>query len=176
MSYKITRSVVHTTNHNLQRFFDWVNDLSFTNDIQPLYLTLNENDYYKIIDEYASLVEPLYKWRKFFDVDSGLIDYSYTFNGIPEYPGVTSFTQEFVFTNQDAYTSWQLQENEKANSRISGWTVALEDMYIDYSNVRIEGTQMINNGETTDLTVTGYLRTKYFVLRKTQISVVHSIE
>jgi len=176
MSYKITRNVVHTTNHNLQRFFDWVNDLSFTNDIRPLYLMLAENDYYKIINEYASLVEPLSIWRKFFNVDSGFIDYSYNFNGIPEYPGVTSFTQEFFFTNQDAFNLWQSQENEKANNRISGWKPPLEEMYIDYANVRIEGTQMINNGETTDLTVIGYLRTKYFILRKTQISVVHSIE
>ena len=46
MAYKITRNVVHTTGHNSKKFTDWVVfDVSFSNDILPLYPTLTENIY-----------------------------------------------------------------------------------------------------------------------------------
>lgn len=178
MSYKITRSVVHNTNHNMQKFVDWIlYDVSFVNDITPLYPTLTENDYYTVINEFSFLIEPLSSWENFFTDTSGFVSYSYSFNGIPQYLGVTDYEQEFLFTDQESYNAWQLQENTKGNNRISGWKASLEEMSINYSNVSIEGNQMINadTGETSEMSVINYLRTKYFTLRGTQVSIIHSI-
>jgi hypothetical protein len=179
MSYKITRSVVHNTEHNVHKFVDWIlYDISFTNDIQPLYPNLSENDFYTIINDFSYLIEPLSSWENLFTGSAGYISYSYTFNGIPEYPGVTDYTQNIVFSDSASYAAWQLQENTQSQTRVSGWQLPLEEKIIDYSNMRLEGIQLINNltGETTNLSVVKYLSSKYFILRQTLVSVVHTIE
>jgi len=177
MPYKITKSLVHTTNHNMLRFIDWIQyEISFVNDIQPLYPTITEVDYYTIINEFNSFIEPLSGYINLFTESSGFIDYSYSFNGVPDHPGVTDFTQEFLFADQQSYSDWQLQENEKSNTRLSKWKFSLEEKSIDFANVSIEGNQMINavTGETVDLSIVRYLGTKYYILRGTQVSIVHS--
>lgn len=177
MAYKITRSVVHTINHNMYRFVDWcMYDVSFINDIQPLYPSVTEQEYYSILNELSLLTEPLSWYSNLFTDSSGFIDYSYSVNVEVGNPGVTDFTQEFLFADQQSYLDWQLQEDEKSNARLSKWNFSLEEKSIDFSNVSIEGNQMINasTGETSDLSIVKYLGTKYRILRKTQVSVIHS--
>jgi hypothetical protein len=178
MAYKITRNVVHTTGHNTKKFTDWVEqDISFMNDIQPLYPALTENNYYNIINERNSLVDPLSVWENLFLGSPGFISYTYNYDGIPQYFGVTSITQEFLFNDQESYAAWQVQENALGDIRLSNWALSLEEKYIDYANVRTEGKQLINldNGTTSDMSVIKYLTTKYYILRETQLSVIHSI-
>jgi hypothetical protein len=178
MAYKITRNVVHNINHSTHRFVDWIiYDVSFINDIQPIYPSVTEQEYYSILNDFSLLIEPLSGWEGFFTNTPGFVSYSYNYNGIPENTGVTNYTQEFLFTDQESYIVWQLQENEKGDTRLSKWRASLEEKSIDYNNVIIEGTQMVNSiiGDTIDMSIVKYLSTKYFILRKTQLSIVHSI-
>jgi hypothetical protein len=178
MAYKITRSVVHNTNHNMHKFVDWIiYDISFVNDIQPIYPDVTEQEYYAIFNDLSLLVEPLSWYSKFFIDSPGFIDYSYSFNGVPDHPGVTDLTQEFLFDDQQSYVTWQLQENEKSNTRLCMWKFSLEEKSIDFSNVSIEGNQMVNadTGETSDLSIVKYLSAKYFILRNTKLSIIHTI-
>jgi len=178
MAYKITRNVVHTTGHNSKKFTDWVVfDVSFSNDILPLYPTLTENIYYNIIDERNSLVEPLSMWENLFLGSPGFISYTYNYDGIPQHFSVTSISQEFLFSDQESYAAWQVQENAKGDIRLSNWALSLEEKSTDFSNIRIEGKQLINlaNGTTSDMSVAKYLTTKYYILRETKLSISHSI-
>lgn len=177
MAYKITRNVVHNINHSTHRFVDWIiYNISFNDDIQPIYPSVTEQEYYSILNDFSSLIEPLSGWENFFTDTPGFLSYSYNFNGIPQYLGVTDYEQEFLFTDQESYNAWQLQENEKGDTRVSKWKASLEEKSIDYNNVRLEGTQMINSitGDTFDMPIVKYLSTKYFILRKTQLLIVHS--
>jgi len=177
MTYKITRNVVHTTNHNVYKFIDWIiYDISFTNDIQPIYPDVTEQEYYSMLNELSLLIEPLSGYSNLFTDSSGFIDYSYSFNGAIDHPSVTDFTQEFLFADQQSYAAWQLQENEKSSTRLSKWNFSLEEKSIDFDNISIAGNQMINavTGDTSDLSIVKYLSTRYFILRKTQVTVIHS--
>jgi hypothetical protein len=151
-------------------------EMSFVNDIQPLYPNVTEQEYYSMLNELILLIEPLNRYSNLFTDSSGFIDYSYNFNGVTHYSGVTDFTQEFLFADQHSYSAWQLQENEKSKTRLSKWNFSLVEKSIDFSNVSIEGNQMINTitGETSDLSIVKYLGIKYFILRKTQVTVIHS--
>lgn len=178
MAYKITRKLDHIIGNTMNSFTNWVTyEVTYDNMIQPLYTTLSESDYYEIINEFISLIEPLSSWGNFFIGSPGFIGYSYNFNGIPEYPSVTDFTQEFLFDNKESYAAWQVQENAKGNIRLSNWALSLEEKSTDFSNTRIEGKQLINlaNGTISDMSVIKYLITKYGILRETQLSVIHSI-
>lgn len=177
MAYTIARHAVHKKGNNMDLFSYWIHNISFPTEIQPLYPTITEQEFYAIVYDYSSFVAPLREWEKLFTGAPGFISYSYTFAGYPENPTVTSFSQEFVFSDIASYTQWQANENELSNTRLSGWCARLEENTIDYSNIIIEGTQMINTitGATTDLSVIQYLSSKYCMLRQTQLSIVHSI-
>jgi len=176
MSYTITRTVEHSTIDDLDTFFNWAeNGFIVPADVQLLYPEITETNYFAGLSEQKNLIDPLSQWELLFNGTPGFINYSYTSNG---YPVVLNFTQTFNFVDEASYLAWQSQETELGKNRILGWSAALEEKTIVFSDQRIEGKEMINNNTGTStgpLPLGRYLGYKYFTLRGTTLSVTHSV-
>jgi hypothetical protein len=183
MTYKITRNLSHRLVHTnegvvIRRLTDWAfYDVSFSDKIQSLYPTLSEDDYRLVLAEWKDLIAPLVGWIKFFTGVEGFISYDVTYDGWDQYQTITSSEQTFLFADQESYAAWQLQENQRSANSLCKWRAALEESSIDYLNISINGTQMVNTltGETSNMPVAKYLTTDYFIQRQTQISISHSV-
>jgi hypothetical protein len=176
----VSHQLAHTSDGAvIPRLTDVIFDeTSFANEIQPLYPNLTADSFASTVIEWRNLIEPLSGHIKFFIGSTGFISYNFAFNGWEQYETVTDYEQIFLFDDQAAYSAWQLQEQEKGNNRISKWYLNLEEKSINFNDIVIQGTQMIDtvNGETSDMSLVKYLTTKYFILRKTQFLTKHVIE
>jgi hypothetical protein len=176
MAYNITRTVDHATGDYLDTFFNWAeNGYTVPSDVQLLYPEIDQTNYFAGINQLKNLTDPLSQWENLFTGTPGFINYSYTVNG---FPVAINFTQVFSFANEESYLAWQSQEQDLGKNRILGWSAALEEKTIVFSNQRLEGKEMIDNitGTSTGALPLGrYLGFKYFTLRGTTLSVTHSV-
>jgi hypothetical protein len=170
MAYTVLRTLTHRL--SLDSFTTWcIYDISYENEIQPLYPELTKTRYRQIINEALSLMNPLSVWTDLFSETPGFIEYSYHLDVSP-----SGYVQEFKFTDKASLDAWQEKEDQRSANRLSKWRCYLGVRSIDYANFTLEGTQLINNitNESTTLEVFKYLSSRYFILRETNILVEHS--